>query len=152
MTVYNKYLGILLAVCLAGCVLVAGCLEGSSLFSKNHALPDPETGITSWISAVNDRNLDHVYELAPQSIKQQISLQEFTAAQHDNPLLAQGNVIQGFSVLNKTASGNEAVITAQITIHMPASVNRSEQDISVFLKFVEIFEDGEWHVWTTAPF
>jgi len=152
MTVKKQYPGILLAVCLAGCVLIAGCLGGSSLFSKTSSLPEPETGINSWISAVNDRNLDRVYDLAPQSIKQQISLEEFLAAQRDNPLLAQGTVIQGFSVLNKTASGNDAAITAQITIHMPASVNRSEQDISVFLKFVEIFEDGEWHVWTTAPF
>jgi hypothetical protein len=152
MTVKKQYFGILLAICLAGCVLVASCLGGSSLFSKTRTLPEPETGITSWISAVNDRNFDRIYDLAPRSIKQQISLQEFLAAQRDNPLLAQGTVIQGFSVLNKTASGNDAAITAQITIHMPASVNRSGQDISVFLKFVEIFEDGEWHVWTTAPF
>jgi len=152
MIMTKKYTGILLAVCLAGCVLISGCVGGNSLFSKTSAIPEPETGINYWISAVNDHNFDRVYDLAPHSIKQQVSRQEFIVAQRDNPLLAEGTIIKGYKILNKTASGNDSAITVQLIIHVPAKVNQSDQDISVYLKFVETFEDGEWHVWTTAPF
>jgi len=143
-------LGILLCA-----ILAAGCTDSipKTLNQKPPvAIPEPESGIAAWIVAVNDHDFVRVYDLAPYSVKKQVGLQEFIAAQRDNPLLAQGNVIKGYTIMDKTASGNDSAITAQLIIHSPAKINQSDQDIALYIKFVETFEDGAWHVWTTAPF
>jgi hypothetical protein len=144
---------ILLGIVLCA-VMAAGCTDSITkpIQKPPAAIPEPETGIVAWIMAVNDHDFVSVYDLAPYSVKKQVGLQEFIAAQRDNPLLAQGNVIKGYTIMDKTASGNDSAITAQLIIHSPSKVNQSEQDIALYIKFVETFEDGAWHVWTEAPF
>jgi hypothetical protein len=138
---YIIFIAILL-LCTSAAVIFAGCTT---------ARPDPETGIISWIAAVNNHDYDRVYDLAPQAVRQQVSRPMFLAAQHDNPFLASGNSVQGYAVLNKTMSGNNAAITAQLDLHKPAADNESARDIALYIKFVEVFENGKWDVWTTAP-
>lgn len=128
------------------------CIAITAIFAGyTTARPDPETGLTAWIAAVNIHDYDRVYDLAPQDIRQQISRPAFIAAQRDNPFLASGNIIKGYTVENKTISGNDGAITVQLLLHVPAAGNQSAQDIPLYIKFVEIFENGAWHVWTTSP-
>ena len=141
----NKNHIILLAIILF-CIGIVSVLAGTSM-----ARPDPEKGITSWIAAVNSHNYDRVYDLAPLSIHQQINRSTFLSAQNGNPLLAPGTLIKGYTVLNKTISGDKSNITTRLNLLMPAKINQSEEEISLFIKFVEVYEKGEWHVWTDAP-
>jgi len=141
MSMKNQYLPVLLAfICIAG--LVSGCIAQR---------PDPETGITAWISAVNNHDYNRVYDLAPEAIHEQINRSAFIFAQSDNKLLPPGNVIKGYSVIDKKVSANYAEITVQLNLHAAATQNASSEEIPVFIKFVEIFENGEWKVWTTSP-
>ena len=135
------FLAIIL-VCIATATFIAGCTT---------ARPDPENAVATWVTAVNAHDYNRLYDLAPQAIRQQVSRPAFIAAQHDNHLMAEGNIIKSYTVLNKTISGNDAAITAQLILHVPASGNVSEGDIPLYIKFVEIFENGKWDVWTTAP-
>lgn len=129
------------------------CIGAAIIFAfTTSARPDPEKGITSWIAAVNSHDFDRVYDLSPQSVQRQVNRSAFLAVQSGNPFLAPGIIIKSYTVLNKTISGDKSNITTQLELQMPAKVNQSEQDISFYIKFVEDYENGEWHVWTTSPF
>ena len=128
--------GLILALCLAGCA---------------QQRSDPETGLKNWVSAVNSHDYGQVYDLAPQEIRSQISRQDFIAAQNGNPFVAPGNIIRSYQVVNKTQVGDNAELTAGLTLYVPGSANATPGNVFIFLKFLEVFEDGEWKVWTTQP-
>jgi hypothetical protein len=133
---------VLIFLCIGSAVIFAGCTG---------ARPDPETGITAWITAVNNHDYDRVYDLGPREIQQQVSRSAFITAQRDNPLLAPGNLIKDYTIEKKTISENNAAITVQLILHTPAGANQSARDIALYIKFVETFENGEWKVWTAEP-
>ncbi|MGA2917205.1 hypothetical protein [Methanoregula sp.] len=128
--------GLILAMCLAGCM---------------QKMPDPETGVNNWVSAANNHDYSRVYDLAPQEIRIQINRQDFIAAQNGNPFLAPGNSIRNYQVVNRTLSGDNAELTVAVDLYSPGSANASSGNVLIFLKFLEVFEDGEWKVWTTKP-
>jgi hypothetical protein len=146
--------------------LVAGIIiilfiTGSAIFLLNNknvmgktslSSMDPETSIQIWITAVNNRDYQRLYTLAPDSIRQQIDEATFIQAQNGNPFLANGNKINSFKVLNETVAGNNAMITSQLVLETPG-LNSSDpsQKIPVYINFLETFEHGEWKVWTAAP-
>jgi len=132
----------IILLCIATAAILAGCTSER---------PDPETGVNSWTYAVNNHDYDRVYDLAPLLIRQQVSRPAFISAQSDNPLLSPGNIIQGYTVVNKTISGNDAAIVAQLVLHVPAFGNESARDIPLYIKFLEVFDNGQWNVWTTQP-
>jgi hypothetical protein len=132
-------------------VIVIGIASAIFVVGCTTARPDPEISVTAWVTAVNNHDYDRIYDLAPQVLRQQISRPAFIAAQKENPLLAQGNFIKGYTVTNKTISGTDAEITAKLVLHQRAIGNESAGDILLYIKFVEIFENGKWDIWTTAP-
>jgi hypothetical protein len=133
---------LLMLVCLAAVTFIAGCTS---------TRPDPENGVRTWITAVNDRNYSHVYAMAPRGIRQQVTEADFIAAQETNPLLSPGNRIGDYTILERTASGDTATITARLLLVTPGSGNATATTVPVYLKFIEQFEDGEWKIWTVAP-
>jgi len=135
---------------LLGCIilvmLTAACMQPAP------GRTSPVTGITTWIDAVNARDYHRVYTLAPDTIREETDESNFTQAQAGNPLLATGNRITGYQVLNQTIVGNNAMITAQLILDTPGEMNSSPATkIPLYLKFIETFEHGEWKVWTMAP-
>jgi hypothetical protein len=121
---------------------IAGCIQQR---------PDPETGVKYWISEVNNHDLNGLYDLAPKEIRQQITRQDFIAAQNNNSLIVPGNIIGNYQVLNRTVEGNNAALTVMFVMHSPGSSNVSPTNIPVYIKYIEVFEDSEWKVWTTSP-
>jgi len=122
--------------------LVAGCTAPR---------PDPETGITAWISAVNNHDINRIYDLAPVELKDRISRQDFTLAQQNNSFLSPGNTITRYMVMARSGSGENAEITAELFMKSAVAGTGDGQVIPVYIKFVEVFESGEWKVWTTTP-
>lgn len=143
MKLIKQYSGIILAACLAACVLTAGCIGDSSLFRKTSAPSEPETGITAWISAMNSKDIPRLYALSPSVIRSNISEQDFTLANAGNMLLKPGIVFSDLEILNKTSDGQRATVKAMITMDRPG-----EGRIPLFYTFQLFFENGEWKVWT----
>ena len=100
---------------------------------------------------MNNHDLNRIYDLAPQDIRQKINLQDFIAAQNNNTLLTPGNSIKKYQVVTRTFDGNSAALTVMVVMNSPGSGNVSPMNIPLYIKFIEIFEDNEWKVWTTAP-
>jgi hypothetical protein len=133
---------LLMLACLVVVTFISGCAS---------TRPDPENGVRTWITAVNDRNYSHVYTMAPREIRSQVTEADFIATQETNPLLSPGNRIGDYTILERTASGDTATITAQLLLVTPGSGNATVTTVPLYLKFIERFEDGEWKVWTAAP-
>ena len=119
MKLIQEYFGIILAACLALCILIAGCIGDDSLFRKTGVPPEPETGITSWISAMNGKDVPRSDALSPSVIRSNISEQDFIQANAGNLLLQPGIVFSGLEILNKTSDGKRATIKAMITMDRP---------------------------------
>jgi hypothetical protein len=125
--------GMILAICLAGCL---------------QQRPDPEIGVKNWISAVNNHDYNRLYDLAPREIRQQINLQDFITAQKGNPLFNPGVSIGDYQITNRTLTGDTASLTVVLSLNMLANGNGSPHNTGLFIRFEEVFENGEWKVWT----
>ena len=71
---------------------------------------DAETGVQMWIAAVNARDLDRVYDLAPDAIKQQISLAQFKESNINNSFLQPGDYYTDYNVIDKGQNATNAQI------------------------------------------
>jgi hypothetical protein len=141
--------------------LVAGLLiilfiAGSTLVllnkkSGNFSIPlsDPETGIQHWIDAVNGRNIDRVYDLAPDEIKQQITLDQFKKDNINNTLLSPGFYYVNYTLIDKKQNGTYAQIVTQVFLHQSNNQTAfGQQDIPIGYRFVLFYQHGEWKIWT----
>ena len=137
----NQCLPVLLAfICIAG--LISGCTTPR---------PDPETGVAAWISAVNNHDINRIYDLTPGQLKDRISRQDFLQVQQNNTFLAPGNTITRYTVMARSVSDNSAALTVELFMTSPAAGTKEGEVIPVYIKFIEVFENGEWKVWTTSP-
>jgi hypothetical protein len=140
--------------------LIAGLLIilficGSTLILLNNkpaksSIPstDPETGILMWLDAVNGRNIDRVYDLAPDEIKQQVTLARFKDDNLNNTFLQPGNNFLNFSVIDKKQNGTYAQIIAQVWFRQSANQSVQMTDIPINYKFALYYQHGEWKIWT----
>jgi hypothetical protein len=143
MKLIKQHSGIILATGLALCILTAGCVGDGSFFRKTSNPPEPETGITSWISAMNSKDIPRLYALSPLIIRSNISEQDFIQANTGNLLLQPGIIFSDPEILNKTSDGKKATIKAMITMDRPG-----EERIPLFYTFQLFFDYVEWKVWT----
>jgi ABC-type Fe2+-enterobactin transport system substrate-binding protein len=141
--------GIAVFFLIAIAVTISGCIDTT----PHLATSDPEQAIQTWGDAVNARDYPKLYNLAPEAIKSQISLQDFTSIQQNNSFLRPGSSIAGFQVLNRTIINETTItVTGALIIDSPASGNTSSpSEIPVYIKFLEFYENGEWRIWTTHP-
>jgi hypothetical protein len=109
---------------------------------------DPETGIQKWIEAVNGRNVDRLYDLAPDEIKEQITLAQFKEDNINNTLFRPGYYFSNYTLMDKKQNGTSAQILAGITLHQPKEQDSSGNEIPVLYKFALFYEHGEWKIWT----
>lgn len=136
--------GLLVLIIMSGCTAAGGQAAG-----KNMTPPDSETGIKTWIAAVNARDVTALYYLAPGGLREQVTLDQFTSANTNNTFLTGDRFITGYEILNKTSNASTANIKAVILLRQTSADNSSETvTIPVYLNFEEWFEDGEWRVWT----
>jgi len=109
---------------------------------------DPETGLQNWIEAVNARNIDRVYDLAPDEIKQQVSLDQFRKDNMNNTLLQPGEKFLNFSIYDRKQNGTYAQITAQVFLQQTPGKNSLGPEVPMQYKFALFFQHGEWKIWT----
>lgn len=109
---------------------------------------DSETGIQRWIDAINVRDIDRVYDLAPDEIKKQIPLAQFKKENINNTFLQPGNSFVNFTPIEKKQNATSAQIIAQVFLHMPTNKLAQGSDIAIFYKFALYYEHGEWKIWT----
>jgi hypothetical protein len=110
-------------------------------------LPDPETGILNWINAVNGRNIDRVYDLAPDEIKQHVTLAQFKDDNLNNTYIQPGSAFLDFNVIDKKQNGTYAQIITQVWYRKSnQSVNGTP--IPINYKFALYYQHGEWKIWT----
>jgi len=136
--------GLLVMIIMTGCTAAGGLAAG-----KNATPPDPETGIRTWVAAVNAHDVTALYYLAPDELQKQVTLDQFTSANTNNTFLTGDRFITGYEILNKTSNASTANIKAVILLRQTSADNSSETiTIPVYLNYQEWFEDGEWKVWT----
>lgn len=136
----------------AGLLLLAlaiGCTSVSmSDFSKKSNQPDPETGIVSWINAINNKDIARVYDLEPDEFKQKISLNQFVSANKDNSFMGPNSTITGYTIVNKTNNATVANLVVVVYWQGPISPNSTKmQTLPIYYKFEEFYEDDEWKIW-----
>ena len=134
---------ILLMIAFSGCIDTTPSLTAS----------DPQQAIQEWGNAVNARDYAKLYNLAPQAIKSQVSLQDFVSSQQNNSFFQPNSSIAGFQVLNQSVINETTVtVTGALIMNVPLSGNASSvSQIPVYIKFVESYENGAWRVWTAHP-
>lgn len=121
-----------------------GCTETGS--------HDPDTGVRTWITAVNARDYVQLYDLAPREIRNAVSRDDFIKEQESNPFLAPGNSVEQYCITDRSGSGNTVSFTARLILATRVTGNASSVvKIPLYIKFIEHYEDGEWKVWTAAP-
>ena len=147
-----KKILIIMSVVVGMCamILMCGCTSANtSLQSENLTPPDPETGITAWMDAINAHDVSALYNLAPEEIRDQISLDQFAKANVNNTLLSQDKAIVDYKILNATSNATMADIYTMIVLKQNVSANSTQTEtIPIYLNFEEWYENGEWKVWT----
>ena len=145
---------IFLVICILSFVSISGCTTSiytqpnSSAEKSSVTLPDPETGLQEWMIAINAKNINRLYTLAPNQIREQVTLDQFTKDNTENYLLKPGYVFTDYTILNKTVNNTTATITAQLNLLVPSSQNLTQTQIfPISYKFFLVFEDGEWKIW-----
>jgi hypothetical protein len=138
-------IGVLLFVVSMGCIS-PGVSDGGTTTIQ----PAPETGLASWINAVNNKDVQQLYVLAPNEIKNQVSYEQFVKANQNNILLTNPNLkFSGYEILNKTVNQSNAKINAMLVMQKPASDNSTHiASIPVFYTFVLTYENNQWKIWT----
>ena len=111
--------------------------------------PGPETGIEEWMDAVNHKDVNRLYTLAPDEIKQQVSYDQFVKDNKDNILFKPGWEFTNYTVLNKTVNQSDARITAMLVLQKPVSENSTlVESIPVYYTFILKYEESQWKAWT----
>ena len=131
-------------------IVVCGCTAAnSSVLSKNPPRPDPETGIITWIDAINAHDVSGLYNLAPEGIRDQVSLEQFVNANTNNTLLTPDKAITGYNILNETSNATMANFKVALLLHQNVSADSVQTEtIPLYLNFEEWLENGVWKVWT----
>lgn len=139
--------GFIILLLLSGSVI--GLLN-SKTFSGGSSGPssDPETGLQQWIAAVNGRDVNRLYDLAPDDLKEQIPLDQFKQENLNNTLFRTGYYLSNYTLLNKQQNGTSAQIDAEVSLHQPGGLESPARDIPVLYKFALFYEHGEWKIWT----
>jgi hypothetical protein len=109
---------------------------------------DAETGIQMWIAAVNARDLDRVYDLAPDTIKQRINLTPFKESNINNSFLQPGNFYSDYTVIDKEQNATDAQIDAQLFFNQSADMGNASHETPISYRFGLYYEHGEWKIWT----
>jgi hypothetical protein len=137
---------ILILVSATGCTTI----QQNVLSGKTTARSiDPETGIQSWMTAINQKDVSRLYNLAPDEIKQRVSYEQFVNGNKNNTLLKPGLTFTQYIVLNETFNDTAANIKAVLALQIPNSQNSTQAEtIGVNYDFILLFEHGEWKVWT----
>ncbi len=100
------------------------------------------------MTAINAKNINRLYTLSPDQIREQVTLEQFTKDNTENYLLQPGYVFIGYTILNKTVNQTTATITAQLNLQVSASQNLNQTKVfPVIYKFFLVFEEGEWKIW-----
>ncbi len=115
------------------------------------ALPDPETGLQMWIDAINAKDINRLYTLSPNQIREQVTLEQFTKDNSDNYLLKPGYIFTKYIIINETVNQTTAIIVADLPLQVPSQNSTQLKVIPINYKFFLIFEDGEWKIWN-VPF
>jgi hypothetical protein len=134
-------------------LIMTGCLDSMpKVVTEKTAtnVPDPETGIAAWISAVNDRNYGAVYDLMPQSKRTGISREQFIRFNKENPspFIASGLVVNDYFILEKRVTGLNATVVAGLRTIRPPGSDGTLTNETVFFTFEATFEGNTWTVWT----
>jgi len=110
---------------------------------------DPETGIQEWVDAVNNNDIARLYELEPEGFKQEISFSQFVLVNRDNEFINPNASLTGYEILNKTSNATVANMRVMVYWHGPVAPNSTQmQTIPMFFNFEELYENGQWRVWT----
>jgi hypothetical protein len=135
--------GVLIILFIAGCFVVL-----SQNRNGKSTLPsmDPETGIQMWIETVNGRNIDRLYDLAPDEIHHQVTLSQFKDENRNNVFLQPGNKFLNYSVIDKKQNETFAQIIAQVWFQQ--TVNQSNKEDPLQYRFALYYQHGEWKIWT----
>ena len=145
---------ILMVVCvvvgICAVILTCGCTSANtSLQRENPTPPDPETGIIAWMDAINAHDVSALYNLAPEEIRDQISLDQFAKANMNNSLMMPDKTITGYKILNETENTTMANARVALLLHQNVSSDSTQTEtIPLYLNFEEYYENGEWRVWT----
>jgi len=138
-------IGLLLLAISAGCIL-----STSPDGSRSSSQQSPDTAIVSWIDAVNHKDLERLYLLAPDEIRNQISYEQFEMVNKNNKLLTDPNLtVTSYTVINETANLSDAEAMTVLIMQRPVSENSTNMEsIPVFYTFVMKYENSQWKVWT----
>lgn len=133
--------------------IMTGCLDSmpKAVTEKTVTnVPDPETGIAAWITAVNDRDYGAVYDLLPQSKRTGISRVQFIRFNQENPspFISSGLVVNDYFILEKRVTGLNATVVAGLQTIRPPGSNGTLTNETVFFTFEEVFDGNTWKVWT----
>ncbi len=147
---------ILHALCAVVCILVLVIISGCTSYQHDSSMnrttissSDPETGIQEWVAAVNNKDLGRLYDLSPDEIKTQMSWENFTAANENNEFLRPDETFTFDSVMNKTGNATVANLKVILLLHKNTSANSTQSEtIPLYFNFIELFEHGEWKVWS----
>ncbi len=139
--------GLILILLIAGSVSVILNTRNSPEKSSV-PLTDPETGLQNWIEAVNGRNIDRVYNLFPDEIQQQRTLNQFKEDNINNTLLRQGSYFINYTVMDKKQNGTYAQLIAQVYLHQSVNQTTLGPDVPIYYKFGLYYQHGEWKIWT----
>ena len=98
---------------------------------------------------MNAHDVSGLYNLAPEGIRDQVSLEQFVSANMNNTLISPDKAITGYKILNETSNATMANIKVVLLLRQNVSANSVETEtIPLYLNFEEWFENGEWKVWT----
>jgi hypothetical protein len=109
---------------------------------------DAETGLQMWIAAVNARDLGRVYDLAPDAVKQQISLAQFKENNLNNSFLQPGDYYSDYSLIDKVQNATFGQIHAQLIFNQSAEKGNTSTETPMSYRFGLYYEHGEWKIWT----
>jgi hypothetical protein len=132
-------------------ILACGCLATKpSGLSENPSLqPDPDTGLIAWMEAINTHDVTGLYNLAPEEIRDQVSLDQFEKANMNNSLMTQDKAVTGYKILNETGNATMTNIRVELLLRQNVSADSLQTEtIPLYLNFEEWYEKGEWKVWT----
>ena len=146
--VFKRNILVVTASILLVVLLVSGCMNTAGTGLSSSAKPDPETGLDNWKNAINNKDIDRLYNLAPQTVRSQISKTDFIQVNKDNPLFVPGISVTGYKIYNKSVNGNSARIVAAMYVTYYNITTQNSTVTPVYYTFNEDFEANEWKVWT----
>ena len=123
--------GLLIVAIIIGGIYVLGSrnMAKTAVFSN-----DPETGIKMWIDAANQKDINRLYDLAPDEIKQQMTLARFEESNLNSSILQPGSSIASYDVIDKKQNGTFAQINARVFLLPPgAQGNLSQRSRSAII-------------------